>query len=182
MMFATLFTSWSNFYVITGSSAAALTGLMFVVVTLIDSDIRPEVQREGTSTFSTPTVMHFAAAFVVSALASIPWPSPLAAAVVLAIGSAGATAVVLRNALRMSRFGEEYTPDADDWIWFAGLPLVSYVAILAGALTLPLHAQASLFALAGADLLLIIIGIRNAWDIVTFIAIVRPAQEREQPR
>mgnify|MGYP001252826337 CR=1 FL=1 len=28
-------TAWSNFYVITGSSAAALTGLMFVVITLV---------------------------------------------------------------------------------------------------------------------------------------------------
>ncbi|HZZ65446.1 MAG TPA: hypothetical protein VFE17_08110, partial [Candidatus Baltobacteraceae bacterium] len=130
MMFATVFTSWSNFYVITGSSAAALTGLMFVVITLIDSDLRPEAQREGTSTFSTPTVMHLAGAFVISALASVPWPSTLAAAVVFAIAGAAGTVTVLRIVARMSHFLEEYKPDIDDWTWFAALPLVAYLGIL----------------------------------------------------
>jgi len=34
---STLLAPWSNYYVITGSSAAALTGLMFVVITLVAS-------------------------------------------------------------------------------------------------------------------------------------------------
>ncbi len=61
-----LFTAWSNFYIITGSSAAALTGLMFVVISLATGSrfVRQAGDSNaGFATFSTPTVVHFCAAF-----------------------------------------------------------------------------------------------------------------------
>jgi hypothetical protein len=49
---------WERFYVIVGSSAAALTGLMFVVITLIADSEMP--RSPGTvAAFGTPTVVHF---------------------------------------------------------------------------------------------------------------------------
>ncbi|MEA2665035.1 MAG: hypothetical protein QOI11_1979, partial [Candidatus Eremiobacteraeota bacterium] len=65
---------WSDFYVIAGSSAAALTGLMFVVITLVAGD-RARTASDGISTFSTPTVVHFCAALLVSLVLSAPWRS-----------------------------------------------------------------------------------------------------------
>src|SRR5258708_35877677 len=64
-------TTWGNFYVIIGSSAAALTGLMFVVITLIAG---ARVQRSSGSlaAFGTPTVVHFCAALLVAAILSAP--------------------------------------------------------------------------------------------------------------
>jgi membrane protein implicated in regulation of membrane protease activity len=64
-----------------------------------------------------------------------------------------------------------YRPDLEDWIWFTILPFLAYVAILGGAvllLTIPVDA---LFAFAAGVMLMIVLGIRNAWDVVTFIAI-----------
>ena len=56
--------AWESFYVIVGSSAAALTGLQFVVMTLI-AQIRPGSSRgESISAFGTPTVVHFGAALL----------------------------------------------------------------------------------------------------------------------
>ena len=66
-----------------------------------------------------------------------------------------------------------YTADLEDWMWFTILPLVAYGAISASATALAGAPVQALFSLAGGVVLLIFIGIRNAWDIVTYIAIVR---------
>src|SRR5947209_10240595 len=67
-----LLTSWGNFYVIIGSAAAALTGLMFVVVTLIAGS-RVERSSGTIGAFGTPTVVHFCAALLIAAILSAPW-------------------------------------------------------------------------------------------------------------
>lgn len=41
---------------------------MFVVITLLTGKERPEGTEDGIATFNTPTVMHFAAALLVSAV------------------------------------------------------------------------------------------------------------------
>src|SRR3954463_15457830 len=67
-------TQWENFYVIVGSSAGALTGLQFVVMTLIaESSISGGMS--GVRAFGTPTIVHFCAVLLVSAIISAPWPS-----------------------------------------------------------------------------------------------------------
>ncbi len=49
---------WENFYVIVGSSAGALIGLQFVVITLIaDFPVVRDAERAG-SAFATPTIVH----------------------------------------------------------------------------------------------------------------------------
>ncbi len=65
-------TNWENFYVIMGSSAAALTGLMFVAIALV-AQTRGRSSRQGVDTFSTPTVAHFCAVILISAVVSAPW-------------------------------------------------------------------------------------------------------------
>jgi hypothetical protein len=57
-----------------------------------------------------------------------------------------------------------------DSVWHTALPLVAYATLVAAALTLGRHALVSLFAVAGTALLLLLIGIHNAWDTVTYIA------------
>src|SRR5580692_8772168 len=64
---------WTNFYMLTGSAAAALTGLMFVVITLIFGETRLNPTPDGIGTFSTPTVLHFCNALFVSAILVAPW-------------------------------------------------------------------------------------------------------------
>lgn len=164
-----ILSAWSSFYVITGSSAAALTGLMFVVISLVTGEERVRKNPDGISTFSTPTVAHFCAAFLVSAILNAPWRSLGPPATLLAIIALYGIAYVLRVTHRTRRL-ETYVPDAEDLTWFSALPLVAYGAILAGAIALPALAVNALFAVGGGVVLLILIGIRNAWDVVTFLA------------
>lgn len=153
----------------TGSSAAALIGLMFIVITLVMGTERMRHAPDGIATFSTPTVMHFFAAFFVSATLSAPWPSLRQPAVLIGLAGLYGLVYVIRVMWRTKRL-RTYTPDLEDWTWYTIMPLVAYGATLGGAITLRRVAGDALFALAGAVVLLIFIGIRNAWDVVTFIA------------
>src|SRR5258708_40352522 len=99
-------TTWGNFYVIIGSSAAALTGLMFVVIPLIAG---ARVQRSSGSlaAFGTPTVVHFCAALLVAAILSAPWQVLWNAGLLLGLsGLGGVTYGVI--VVRLSRHEARY--------------------------------------------------------------------------
>lgn len=75
---------WQNFYVIVGSSAGALIGLQFVVMTLIAE--RPVAPTELLGkALATPTIVHFEAALLLSAVVSVPWHGIHTAAVLWAL-------------------------------------------------------------------------------------------------
>ena len=82
--------AWESFYVIVGSSAGALTGLQFVVLTLITEAGMVPGSGETLSAFGSPNVLHFCAALLVSAIFSAPWhdlgPPGIAVAVAGACG------------------------------------------------------------------------------------------------
>ena len=169
-------TAWSNFYIIIGSSAAALTGLMFVVVTLV-AGVRSRSSsdaHEGTGTFSSPTVVHFCAAFLIAGILSAPWQSLVQVAALIALSGLSGILYMVVVTYRATRL-TVYRPLPEDWAWYTILPFVAYIVIaVAGALLLVFPTAP--FALAGATMLLIFIGIHNAWDIVTYIAILQPPE------
>jgi len=168
-MHEAVLSAWESFYVIVGSSGGALIGLQFVVVTLI-SDRSPRPTFGSLSAFGTPTVVHFAAALTISGVMSAPWASLRAPALVMALcGFAGFiyVAVVLRRARRQT----EYRPVFEDWIFYLVLPALSYGALLAAGVRMARGDEAMLYVIAGVALTLLLIGIRNAWDTVTHIAI-----------
>jgi hypothetical protein len=163
---------WGTFFAMTASSAAALTGLMFVVLTLVTGERGTRPTREGLSTYSTPTTAHFGAALFVSALLCAPWGRLEVPAAILAVAGTCGAIYIVRIAVRTRRL-EAYTADSEDWTWFAILPLLAYGSMLGGAVALLYRPAPALFVLAGAALLLLFIGIRNAWDIVTYLALAQ---------
>jgi hypothetical protein len=165
-----ILTPWSNFYVMTGSAAAALTGLMFVVITLVTGAERLRKAPDGVSMFSTPTVVHFGTALLVLAILSAPWHSLAYPAALLGLAGLYGVVYVLRVTF-LTRRQSVYSPDIEDWIWHGILPFVAYGAILAAAIMLSAIPVGALFALGGGGVFLIFIGIRNAWDIGTYIAV-----------
>ncbi|HEV2579809.1 MAG TPA: hypothetical protein VGT44_03060 [Ktedonobacteraceae bacterium] len=170
--------TWQNFYVIVGTAAATLTGLMFVVIALI-AQIRVQVSspRSGIAVFSTPNVVHFCAALLVAAILNAPWQALWNTAVLLGLGGLGGMAYVL-SVLWLARHRlSDYQPVFSDWLWHTVLPLASYTAFVVAAILLPGHAAPALFVIAAATLLLLFIGIHNAWDVVTYTAFERPRQE-----
>ena len=163
------FAAWESFYVIVGSSAAALIGLQFVVIALLAETRRHSSPKE-IDAFATPTILHFGAALLVSSILSAPWPSLLGAGIALGICGfigVGYVVVVIQRARRQTG----YEMVMEDWVWHVALPLIAYAALAAAAITLRRHALISLFVVAGTALLFLFIGIHNAWDTVTYIAL-----------
>jgi hypothetical protein len=160
--------TWESFYVIVGSSAAALTGLMFVVITLM-AERRRQRSAGALDAFGTPTIVHFCIALLAAAIVSAPWPSLAAAAhaiFAVGIGSAIYVLIVTRRAHRQT----EYRPVMEDWIWHVVLPLVAYGMFVGAALSMTSY-PITLFGVGAGSLLLVFIGIHNAWDTVTYIAL-----------
>jgi hypothetical protein len=175
--------AWESFYVIVGSSAAALTGLQFVVITLIaeSRERRQQAASGAISAFGTPTVVHFCAALLVSAILSAPWPSLSSADVVLvASGVAGIAYVLIVNRRAHQQTG--YRPVFEDWLWHVALPFVAYLNLLAAALVLQRYVRTALFMVGATALLLLFIGIHNAWDTVTYLVLSRPETGPEGER
>lgn len=159
---------WESFYVIVGSSAAALTGLQFIVVAFI-ADRREHISARTLSAFATPAIIHYSVVLFVAAALSAPWLrvtmviAPLIAAGIFGIAFIGRVAYKMRSQ-------SEYEPVLEDWAWHVALPLLSYGALFVAALVLKSQETLSLFVIAGASLLLMYIGIHAAWDTVTYIA------------
>ena len=167
--------SWETFFVIVGSSAGALTGLQFVVLTLI-TEAGMLGGGAALSAFGSPNIVHFCAALLVSAILSAPWhglgPPGCAVAVSGACGFIYSVLVLSR-----ARRQRDYKPVLEDWIWHAALPILAYGALVYAGLRMQRVSTDVLFVVGGATLLLLFIGIHNAWDTVTYVTLERAGRE-----
>jgi hypothetical protein len=159
---------WQNFYIIIGSSAAALTGLMFVVITLT-SERRGADDAAGLDAFASPTVLHFCAVLLVAATLTTPGHTAASLSFCLTVIGLGGIAYTSSITIRMRR-QKTYAPVTSDWIWHILLPLVAYVCLLGSGAVVWGSADAALYSVAAGALLLLFIGIHNAWDAATWMA------------
>ena len=176
------FAAWNSFYVIVGAAAGALIGLQFVVMTLIADKPALRVPEAGAA-FATPTIVHFGVVLLLEAVVSVPWHAIGIVAVLWGvIGLSGIvyTVVVARRLRRQTTYRLVW----EDWVCHVLLPCAAY-AMLAGAASVA-HAQAhpALFAVGAATLLLLFVGIHNAWDAAAYHVFInrRGQQEAERHR
>lgn len=169
---------WANFYVIVGSSAGALIGLQFVVLTLIaEIPIDRDAERIGAA-FATPTIVHFGAALLLAAILDMPWNGVAGAAVLC--GLLGLGGIVYQIIVTWQvRSQTIYKPELEDWLFHVLLPFLAYGTLAASAYATRLNVARALFAVGAAALLLVFIGIHNAWDTVTYHVFVRKQQQRQ---
>ncbi len=174
-------TGWENFYVIVGSSAGALIGLQFVVITLIaEIPIVRDVER-ASSAFATPTIVHFGAVLLLSAVISAPWHGIAAAAILWGVlGLVGVTYVLI--VARRMRVQTAYSPQFEDRLFHVLLPFAAYATLVGSAYAAHSNVGGALFGVGAAALLLLFIGIHNAWDAVTYHVFVRKQGQRQAER
>ena len=168
--------AWETFYVIIGPSAAVLLGLQFVVIVL-GAEIHPPGSLQEVNAFGTPNVVHFSLVLVESAVLMAPWHRFASVATTLTILGAGAITYTLIVA-RRARRATGYRPVVEDWVWHVIIPLLAYVITTIGAILLPFHTGPALFAIGAMALLLLVGGIHNAWDTVTYMAVEGRSQTR----
>ena len=170
-------TEWESFYVIVGSSAGALIGLQFVVLTLIAE--RPPVRAaEAGAAFATPTIVHFGTVLLFSAVLSAPWQAITAAAALWGlIGFSGIVYTII--VARRMRTQTVYRPVFEDWLFHVLLPLAAYVTLALSACVASSYTREVLLGVGAAALLLLFIGIHNAWGAVTYHLLVKQERQRE---
>jgi hypothetical protein len=165
-MTTSLLAEWDNFYVIIGSSAAGLTGLTFVVIALAADSKR--VNLRGLRTYVTPTIVHFGAVLAMAAYLSMPHQNALSLSVAFGIAGCAGLVYVIRIGVNIGRVSSEYLPVHEDWIWNVVLPGIVYAALFGCAFLMRTRPEACLYGVAAVSLLLMFIGIHNAWDIAVW--------------
>jgi len=171
----TVIEGWENFYVIVGSSAGALIGLQFVVITLIaDRPISRDAVQAG-GAFATPSVVHFGVVLLLSAIASAPWDEITIVAILWGIAGLCGVAYVMVVTRRM-RLQSVYRPVFEDWLFHVLLPFAAYAVLAISAFVAHYSARPALFLVGAAALVLLLVGIHNAWDAVTYQVFVRSKQ------
>jgi len=137
------------------------------VITLIAQRGGPGAPPEIGRAFSTPTVVHFTTVLFLAALARAPWQSMTAPAIIG--GLVGAAGIVYMISIhRLIRKQDSYEPVFEDWFFHCLLPLAAYLSLLVLSLISSINARVSFFGTAAVALALLLTGIHNAWDTVTW--------------
>jgi hypothetical protein len=159
----------------------------FVVITLIADKPIATGQALAGDAFATPTIVHFGAVLLLSAIVSAPWHGVSSAAVLWGLlGLAGIVYEII--VARPMRMQSVYTPQFEDWLFHVLLPFAAYTTLAGSAYAARSRAHGAMFGIGAAALLLLLllfIGIHNAWDAVTyhiFFVNKRGRGEAERPR
>jgi len=133
---------WHEFYLLIGTAGLTLTGLLFVVVSLGPRVVASH-EATGVRAFISPNAVYFTTTLVVSAILAL---------------------------TKVHRQWRDNKLPVLDWAWFVGLPIAAYVLLLLSGVGFVLNVALAGYAVAAALILLLVIGIRNAWDLVIWIS------------
>src|SRR5690349_6856 len=162
-----MFEHWDEFYLLAGSAAAVLIGLIFVVISLMQDRSRSSVLA-GSRLYMGPIVLGVSFVLVISAAALTPGiERPAFAAITAAVALWG-----LGRAL-MSTFGIKKLGEEVHWtdLWFYGIaPSALYVALGVVAFAFWEELWWAHYGVAVAITGLLLLAIRNEWDLITWIA------------
>ena len=165
-----MFSGWQTFYQLTGSSAAELIGLMFIVATLNKGE--GQGAETGVKLFTTPTVVHLAMVLLVSALALAPGADNASACLIMTACALIGSAYALVVGVVIGR-QEQHTHWTD--VWFYGVAPAVVLLLLAVAAGLAWSGAPHAAYAVGLVLLgLLLLAVRNAWDLITWLAPRRP--------
>jgi hypothetical protein len=172
LLLGTALKDWHDFYVLLGTAAATLVGLTFVAAS-IGAGVLTRDHEQGLKTFITPTVVHFGAILGAALVILAPFPSGMGVGVAIlaeaVIGIAYSLFIVFE--IRRSEFAASLV--LVDRVWYALAPVVAYCVVAGAAASLLASSAAHPAVLACGLGLLLLAGIRNAWDMMVWI-MLRP--------
>jgi hypothetical protein len=173
---------WQNFYTLLGGASATLVGLMFIAISIGSgrwtAAERPMLNA-AFNAFMSPTFIHFIYVLVTAAVVLVPTLSQTTLGILLVLAGLGSLGHIARNLPFVRERYRVGTLDRSDLVWYSLAPSIGYILYLgAGAGLLRAAARGTgspraLDALAAASVLLMVIGVRNAWDLVVFLVFDR---------
>lgn len=164
-----MFEGWENYYLMVGSSAGALIGLMFVVVTLTAGRDRAEVER-GKKLYTSPIVWHLAVILTLSGLAAVPGVTAKIFGIVAGGAAILGMGIGIRSAVGITRRPGEPNAAGFDMFWYGVAPAIVYVGLAAAAVGMLQHEAWGTSAVAADLMALLLVSIHAEWDLVTYLA------------
>lgn len=170
-----MFEHWDSFYLLTGGAAGGLIGLLFIVATLTKGAQDADSALRGTSIYMTPIVANLAIVLAVSGVAAAPGLTRTENGALLALAAAiGFSA----SGWVIFHLGFHRTLRAAHWtdIWCYGvMPLGAHALLAAATAAVWLRPDWAARGVAVSLMAGLLIAIRNAWDLVTWISAKAPA-------
>ena len=158
---------WHEFYMLLGTAAAALVALLFVAVS-VGAAVMTGERTGGTRTFMTPVVFHYSNIMFLSLVVLVPGLTPRLLGWVLLVAAIASLGYSFFTIVRVFRSN---MADLSDRLAYGSAPVATYAAgIVSACLLLDGHAESGLNVLGGAALLLLLVNIRNAWDLMISLA------------
>src|SRR5688572_5270700 len=130
------------------------------------------------SAYNTPTVVQFATVLLLAGILSAPWQTLSSLSLLLGVVGLGMvfySIIVLRRMRRVPN----YQSTLEDWLGYLVFPLLAHVLLIVAAFVLPENPAPALYIVGSGMILLLLVGIRSARDMVTFLAVERAHSEKE---
>ena len=159
---------WRDFYALIGTASATLVALMFVAAS-IGAGVFTREHQAGIRSFLSPTVVHFSTVLIICLIATIPTETWAVLGVLLTC--AGVIGLAYSGWIwrRMMKHGIIATIDVVDRLWYAVLPIATHLLVIVAGVSLWRQSEVSLNILALALILLLLIGLRNSWDMTVWV-------------
>jgi hypothetical protein len=166
---------WHEFFLLCGTAGVTLTGVLFIVISLGPSIIASE-NTTGVRAFISPNAVYFTTVLVVSNVLMAPDISQELVGWLLCIGAA--LSIFYLWSVKGPQRWRENGLSVLDWIWYIGLPYLAYALALVAGIGVLRNDPHAILLVAGIMIFMLVIGIRNAWDLAVWI----PLQERNPDR
>ena len=163
-----MFEGWDSFYLLIGGAAGALIGLLFIVVTLIRGGDAAMLLRT-TGVYMTPTVAHLAMVLLLSAVATAPSISVATDGAIFGVCALACLGFAGR-ALLMFGIRSVKATHWSDILAYGVAPFALCTALAVSAAACWLSPAWAARGIAASLLGLLLLAIRNAWDLVTWIS------------
>jgi hypothetical protein len=157
---------WHEFYGLLGTAAATLVGLLFVVASIGSGRLSGE-RRSPTHTFTTPILAHYSYVLFVSLVALAPVNTNTSLASIIGLSAVAGLAYSTFITVRVFRSS---VSDIEDHFGYGASPPAIYLVTLAAAVCIYAHSPIGPVLLAAALFGLLIVNIRNSWDLTLFFA------------
>ena len=162
---------WQTFYVLTGTASATLIGLIFIAASLGASMVTPETAA-SVHVWVTPTVIHFGSALFIAVFLTVPTLTSTSLGIILALAGLIGLWYAILIGLKMWRESRKHSAPMSnsDWFWYLVLPAISYLSSVVGGIVSAFGREEGLDLIAFGIIALLVLGVRNAWDLMLWIA------------
>jgi hypothetical protein len=168
-----LFEHWGEFYLLAGSAAAVLVGLIFIVITLMGDRSRSSVLA-GSRLYMGPIVLGVSFVLALGAAALTPGLGRAGFSAICGIVALWGLARGVISILGIRRLTEVHWTD----VWFYGvMPSALYLSLGVVAVAFWKGWPYAHYGVAAVVIAVLLLAIRNEWDLITWIA---PRGDRDE--